>query len=424
MGNSSQQKNQYIIPIQELPVYDNSTGKLIEIGKIAEGIEYKVIRQMGNWMEILFVGRIGYVYETGYKLPFTKDTKYFKVIQSNVTVYDNSTGSLVPVGGLSEGEIYPIGKITGNWIEIQFGNKKGYIWKDATSPAKIKPAKTGEVSLNKNIYFKALQNLPVYDNSTGKLIQIGNIKKEVQYPVIKEMGNWFEILFANRIGYVYKTGTELTFAGDIKFFESVEKNVDIVENIDGKLIRVGRLIQGQTYERVSDYGNWHKINLGDRYGFVWKAATKPLLSPEFKNPNEGNGSDLIKLTMKATVYDNSSGQLVPFATLEKDTTISYISRSGNWYKVSLLGREGYIYSDAATVIARDIVNPYQTYTYAQMEKDILELIRIYPDLIKCEVIGKSVDGRDIYALKLGQTAKRRSFSMQPTMPGSILLPIS
>ena len=391
----------YITAIQDLPVYDNSTGKLIEIGRIFKGEKYKVIRQYGDWMEILFSGRIGYVYNTGYALPFTKDTKYFQVIEPNVTVYDNSTGKLVPVGKLIQGEVYPIGKMYGDWLEIQFGNKKGYIWKDATKPYNKAPKKLGNSSINKNIYFEATQNLPIYDNSTGKLIQIGTLIKGIQYPIINQYGDWIEILFAGRIGYVYKTGIQLLFASDIKYFKASEVNVQIVENINGKLVPIGKLVYGQTYERISDYGDWHKIRFGNRIGFVWKPATTPLLSPNYKNPDNGPGSNLLQTKMKVTVYDNSSGSLVPFATIEKGVNISYISKLGDWYKVSLLGREGYIYASGVKVIAKDIVNPYQTYTYAQMEKDILELTRIYPDLIKSEVIGKSVDERNLYALKLG-----------------------
>ncbi|MCT2535951.1 M14 family metallocarboxypeptidase [Aquibacillus koreensis] len=55
-----------------------------------------------------------------------------------------------------------------------------------------------------------------------------------------------------------------------------------------------------------------------------------------------------------------------------------------------------------------IVNPKQEYTYEQMEKDIDMLQQTYPDIITKEVIGYSVDGRNIYAIKLG-TGKAEIF---------------
>ena len=53
----------------------------------------------------------------------------------------------------------------------------------------------------------------------------------------------------------------------------------------------------------------------------------------------------------------------------------------------------------------EIVNPKQTYTYERMVADINSLKKQYPYLITTEVIGKSVDGRDLYAVKVGNGSK-------------------
>ncbi|MRH44679.1 peptidase M14 [Aquibacillus halophilus] len=48
-----------------------------------------------------------------------------------------------------------------------------------------------------------------------------------------------------------------------------------------------------------------------------------------------------------------------------------------------------------------IVNPKVIYTYQQMVKDLKKLNQVYPNLVTYDVIGKSVDNRNIYAVKLG-----------------------
>jgi subtilisin family serine protease/murein tripeptide amidase MpaA len=53
------------------------------------------------------------------------------------------------------------------------------------------------------------------------------------------------------------------------------------------------------------------------------------------------------------------------------------------------------------VIKKVVNGKVQNYTYVQMQKDISDLEKMYPDLIQKSVIGKSLDGRDIYAIKLG-----------------------
>ncbi len=57
---------------------------------------------------------------------------------------------------------------------------------------------------------------------------------------------------------------------------------------------------------------------------------------------------------------------------------------------------------ASTTPKPIVVNPYQTYTYNKMIQDIRSLTRMYPDLVHSEVVGRTVYGRDIYAVSIGK----------------------
>lgn len=108
---------------------------------------------------------------------FTASTKYFRVTDEQVSIYDNSTGKLVQVGTLEKGQEFPRIKDYGNWHQIQFGTKYGYVWKGATVPSNgNSPMKTGS-NAGESMGFTATIDLPVYDNSTGSLIHIATIKK-------------------------------------------------------------------------------------------------------------------------------------------------------------------------------------------------------------------------------------------------------
>ncbi|MFJ7745069.1 M14 family zinc carboxypeptidase [Peribacillus sp. NPDC097295] len=61
----------------------------------------------------------------------------------------------------------------------------------------------------------------------------------------------------------------------------------------------------------------------------------------------------------------------------------------------------FLFSES-TYAQSSIVNPNQTYSYANMQKDINKIEKAYPGLVKKEVIGKSEYGRNIYALSLGK----------------------
>ncbi len=56
-----------------------------------------------------------------------------------------------------------------------------------------------------------------------------------------------------------------------------------------------------------------------------------------------------------------------------------------------------------------IVNPDRTYSYEMMLSDAEALKTAYPGLVETDVIGKSVEGRDILLLKLGRGDKKIAF---------------
>ena len=105
------------------------------------------------------------------------------------------------------------------------------------------------------------------------------------------------------------------------------------------------------------------------------------------------------------VYDNTSGKLIPFATLEKGQTYPVIRSYGSWWQIDVAGRIGYIRKNITQIVPKPVVNPKKKYTYQQMVKDIELLEMMYPDIIEKKIIGKSVEGRHIYAIKLGTGKK-------------------
>ncbi|NEW04967.1 gamma-D-glutamyl-meso-diaminopimelate peptidase [Paenibacillus sp. SYP-B3998] len=57
---------------------------------------------------------------------------------------------------------------------------------------------------------------------------------------------------------------------------------------------------------------------------------------------------------------------------------------------------------SAVAANKEIVNPYQTYTYDLMSEDVKKLAAAYPDLIQVKSIGTTAYGKDIKAVKLGK----------------------
>ena len=397
--------NRAIKILRDTPVYDNTSGKLVEFARISKNTKIEVLSDYGNWWRILFSDRVGYILKSDTYIDFSKSDQFFRA-DENLPIYDNRTGKLVKIGEVTSGQIYKRVSDYGNWHRIQFNNHYGYVNKTGTSVA-INPRIP---SLNQSYKhtserIRASVELPVYDNTSGKLVQFGTLQKNQTYYIASDYGNWYRIIYSNRIGYINKDLVTGLFNKNTKYFHA-KKDAPIYDNRSGSLVKVGEVKAGQSYERVRDYGNWHQIRFGDYYGYVNKEDTLPSNTYIYKNRTK-NTFSLGTLTAKKStpIYDNTGSKLIPYATLQAGKQLTVTRESGNWLEVNVAGRYGYIAKKDVNVNimrAKNIVNPKTTYTYEIMQQDIAQLEKQYPGLITSKVIGKSVDGRNIYAVKLGK----------------------
>ncbi|MCA1055169.1 N-acetylglucosaminidase [Rossellomorea aquimaris] len=351
INNNLMNSNRSFLTQGYVSVYDNTSGSLVKFGSIDPNIKYPIIDQTGNWYKIDFSGRVGYVYAPAVKLDFSPKDKYFKVSTAQLTVYDNSTGNLVKVGELQVGQEYPIEEYYGNWLKIKFGEGYGFVWKDSTSPVLENSINNLSGNTNNGRIVRAKETITVYDNSSGNLVKFGSIYPDVSYPIINQVGNWYKISFAGRVGYIYEPSTRMDFVSTDKYFKVIPKQLALYDNSTGKLVKIGELPKNEEYLIEEYYGNWLKIKVGNGFGFVWKESTKPVLSPSIKNLNtELNGTREAKSDSTMSVYDNTSGSLVKFATLEPRVGVKVIDKVGDWYRVDIGSRLGYIYGPAVTSI--------------------------------------------------------------------------
>ncbi|MDC3411831.1 M14 family metallocarboxypeptidase [Terrihalobacillus insolitus] len=397
--------NQYFIAERKAIVYDNTSGKLIPFAMIEEGKRYPIVSDYGNWYRVIIAGRIGYINKNDVNGYFNNESRYFEVTEENLTVFDNRGGSLKEIGTLKKGQVYTRISDYGNWHRIQFGSNYGYVYEDGTIPSFQNSIKSENQTYKNSLStFTTKEDTIVYDNSTSQLTAFFTIKKGTTYPIVSDYGNWYRIIVGGRIGYVQKNNVIEQFTNDTKYFKVTEENLAIFDNRGKGLEQVGTLKAGQVYPRVSDYGNWHRIRFGDHYGYVYKKGTIPDDGNSIKNVSMNHSSiGILKALNNITIYDNTGKDLIPFGVIEQGQNYPVTRDYGNWYEVNISGRYGYVRkSNVEAKVAKNIVNPNQVYTYEQMEKDISELEETYPELITTKIIGQSVDGRNLYAIKVGK----------------------
>lgn len=341
VGNSislgSNKGSEKLSTITTSTVYDSSNGKLSKIGTIGKDMNYIIEEDYGNWVIINFAGRKAYINKNNIKIQ--RQTNIYRA-NDYLTLYVNENGKLIKKATILKNQIFKQNRDYGNWHEVSFGNTKGYVYKSQTTPLYNHSLSNIKST---SIIFKTDRNQTIYSSKNGHLTPIMDIEKGVSYPIVSDYGNWVVVSVAGRKGYIYKENVTFTFnKSDTAFSATIDK-LSIYQNKSGKLIEIGSIKKGETFTRISDYGNWHRIKIGNEIGFIYKEKTMPVRNLSKLKSNISAMRFI--MTQQGNVYDNSSNKLTLIAELNNNKTLTAISWYGDWLKIDLAGRMGYIHKN-------------------------------------------------------------------------------
>jgi g-D-glutamyl-meso-diaminopimelate peptidase len=197
--------------------------------------------------------------------------------------------------------------------------------------------------------------------------------------------------------------TSWDYYKDIKVFKT-NTDAAVLRKENGKLVKRARLLSGQVFKRIGEEGNYHIIQFSSFTGFVLKSETEPMLNGTLPN-GVVKGSTftnrLISLNV-ANFYYSHNGRLQPMARIEKKIEVQALETYRDYYIVNIAGRRAYVKKSDVNRYTGNFVDPRKTYTYEQMIRDLKDIRLWYADITEIQIIGKSVDGRNLYALKLGK----------------------
>ncbi|MGE8080446.1 polysaccharide deacetylase family protein [Peribacillus loiseleuriae] len=231
----------------DAPVYDNTTGKLVQFAVIKEGQNYPVISISGNWYLVDIDGRLGYIHNAQANLvkPESTDpvpntpaatTKIYIKANKDTPLYDNRRGYLDEIGKLVKGQQLEIVKQEGaNWWQVKWANSYAYLSKASVEQVKTinyKNSSSAYKSTNKNIV-PLYDNIPVYDNTSGSLVQFATLKENHRYPYIMKSGNWFMLDIGGRYGYVHSSSVKLDKGISILMYHHIldEKDLGVYKGV-------------------------------------------------------------------------------------------------------------------------------------------------------------------------------------------------
>ncbi|MBS4206747.1 glucosaminidase domain-containing protein [Bacillus sp. FJAT-50079] len=349
-NNGLVNKGRTIQAKQNVVIYDNTSGSLVPFGELALEETYPTVMQTSkDWFQVLFGGRIGYVYKPHLIVQVDNSDAFFQPYYSNTPIYINQAGKTVKVGDLKQNQEFSIVGQDSSFVKIQYGNGIAYVRKSHISASDGKSIKNHSTApyVNNGRVVRAKIDMPVYDNTSGSLVEFGRIDKDQEYITVMETSTyWIQVNLGGRIGYIYKPHAKIEFSSADKYFRPLGENVDIILNEQGKNIVVGKLSNEQEFPILSQIDGFVRIQYGNGFAYVRTDSIYPSNGGTIKNINPGrkNSKDQFRTARIVPIYDNTSGSLVEFAALEPGQSYHIIRQtSADWYEVSVGNRIGYVY---------------------------------------------------------------------------------
>ncbi|MCL6585021.1 MAG: M14 family metallocarboxypeptidase [Anoxybacillus sp.] len=323
-------------------------------------------------------------------------------------IFKKEKDTYVKVGTIHAGEqIEVTASQDDTYYEVQVGEETCYIQKTS-----VKDIETPDRSLfaKKENKFRFLMyttnEATLYYKNGSERKTLGTVSKGMPFSMIADEGDMYIVMIAGRFAFIDKENVQFIFPSQQSAFEITIEKLPVYTNKNGMWKKVGILTKGVVlYRQQESEGKWHKIEWGQTSAYVPKTGTKPLetnIQPVSPYP-----STHFIVTKEKTVVYSEAAEKKPMMQVDIKYVWPVKGTANNMYKIAVAGKIGYVPKRFVTdtIDSRGVVNPNQTYTYEQLMKDLNRLQTFYPDLIQVQIIGKSVEGRNIYAIKLGKGSK-------------------
>lgn len=255
---------------------------------------------------------------------------------------------------------------SGNWIQVKYNNKTGYVYKRYLNDAEA----------TTTVYVTA-SSLNVRSEPKASAEKIGALKKNAAVEVKASQNGWYKITYKGKTGYInakYTTTTKPADTAKTKtttVYTTADMNVRATPNKNGK--HLGWLKKGTAVETYKKTDNgWYQIKFKGKTAYIsgkYTTTTKPAEAVE-----ESMGTVYTTADMNVRATPNKNGKHLGW--LKKDTAVEPYKLINGWYEFKFKGQTAYISGKYTTATKPATVTEVKTttvYTTADMN------VRATPD---------------------------------------------
>ncbi|TCI41555.1 hypothetical protein EVJ27_13680 [Exiguobacterium sp. SH3S2] len=392
-----------IVDTSILNVRQSSSTTSPIVGKLTKGKTVSILSLKGSWAEINYKGTKRYVSSTYLKMTAAAPATSNKIEQT-YTVTENlnlrksaSLKASVLVTIPKNKEVQYLSK-SGNWYRVKYGAKTGYVSakyvkvqntviKNAAST--ISKTATPSNSTQKVYTTTVNLNMRTKASTSGGYMMTIPKNKEVQY--LSKSGNWYRVKYGAKTGYVSATYIKVTnkvvnpvtvkpaapkptskptVAAPTKttVYKTKENlNLRSSGSLSSKVLVT--IPKNKEVQYISKSGNWYRVKYGAKTGYVsasYITVTTKTVSPVTPKPATPKPKPPATTPAKTITYKTKENLNLRSAaswsgkvlfTIPKNKEVTYVSKSGSWYRVTYNGKTGYVASNYLTQVKPTTVKP-------------------------------------------------------------------
>lgn len=356
------------------------------IGYLVNGEVVNIKGETEEWYRIDFKGHEAYVSKE--YIEVNTLSKASRTVQKGqvhntdgvgLNVRQAASSTSAKIGILKDGEVVQINSKSGDWYNISYGNKTGFVHSKY-----IKLIQTTESGTNTNItkgkVNNITSNLRVRQAPSTSALTIGYLLSGQEVEITGESGDWYKINFNGKVGYSHKdyitkisngsSGSSNNNSGS-----TVTEKDGTVNATEGLRVRegagtntkiLGVLNHGSAVKIVDTNGSWYKIKYGSGYGYVHKDYVTIKTSSNDNNTQEKPDNKPEVAVKKGEVYNTGSNLRVRSAAntnsivlgyLVDGTKVDIIGSEGNWYKINFKDKIGFVSKDYVRLVDEKPTTP-------------------------------------------------------------------
>lgn len=356
------------------------------IGYLVNGEVVNIKGETEEWYRIDFKGHEAYVSKE--YIEVTTLSKASRAVQKGqvyntggvgLNVRQAASSTSARIGILKDGEVVQVNSKSGDWYNISYGNKTGFVHSKYIKLIQTTESGTNN-SITKGKVKNITSNLRVRQAPSTSALTIGYLLGGQEVEITGESGEWYKINFNGKVGYshkdyITKISNGSSGSSNNNNGSTVTEKDGTVNATDGLRVRegagtntkiLGVLNHGSVVKIVDTNGSWYKIKYGSGYGYVHKDYVTIKTSSNNNNTQEKPDNKLEVVVKKGEVYNTGSNLRVRSAAntnsivlgyLVDGTKVDIIGSEGNWYKINFKDKTGFVSKDYVRLLDEKPTTP-------------------------------------------------------------------